>query len=322
MNRRDVIAGLGAIVLAAPRASAQGDVKTYRLAFLVPVSRHSPGVVAFLDELRANGIIEGRNLQIVPEGFEAPTDQISKLAAALVSAQPDVILPGGDVATRAVLMASQTIPVVAMTEDIVASGFAASIGRPAGSTTGISLLSPELDGKRLEILMEALPGARRTAVLADAAITPERHLESLRQAAQLRGREVTFVRVVAANEIAKSLDEARASGVDAVNVLSSPMLYLHRQIIFDRVMDLRVPTIYQWPEMAKEGGLMGYGPRFHQLFRQRARITLKILNGAKPGDVPIEQPTNIELAINLNTSKALGLDLPPALLARADEVIE
>ena len=322
MRRREFIAILGTAVAYPIVARAQDLGRTYRLAFLVPVARHSPGVVAFLDELRINGFVEGQNLHVLPDGFEARNEQISELAASLVGARPDVVLPGGDLAIRAIQRASLTIPVLAMTEDIVASGFAASIGRPGGNTTGISLLSPELDGKRLEVLIEALPGVHRTAVLADAMITPARHLETLQNVLRSRGTGVAVVSVSAADEIAKSINDARASGVEAINVLSSPMLYLNRQTIYSRVAELRVPTIYQWPEMAKEGGFMAYGPRFPQLFRQRARMAIKVLRGIKPADIPVEQPTNIELAINLKTAKALGLAVPPTLLARADEVIE
>jgi putative ABC transport system substrate-binding protein len=293
----------------------------YRLAFLVPIARSSSGVVTFLDELRVNGFVEGQNLHVLPDGFEASNEQISDLAASLVDARPDVILPGGELAVRAVLRASQTLPLVAMAEDLVASGFAASISRPGGNTTGINLLSPELDAKRLDILMEALPGVRRTAVLADATITPAHHLQALQKIAGSR-TQITVVSVSAADQIAKSIDDASASGIEAINVLSSPMLYLNRQVIFSRMAALRLPTIYQWPEMATEGGLMAYGPRFTQLFRQRARMTIKVLRGAKPADIPIEQPTNVELAINLRTAKALALTVPPILLARADEVIE
>jgi putative ABC transport system substrate-binding protein len=322
MTRREFIALLGGAAFAyALPAGAQEFGRTYRLAFLVPVARSSPGVVAFLEELRLNGFLEGQNLHVLPEGFEAQGQEISDLASSLVSARPDIILPGGDLAVRAVQRASQTLPILAMSEDLVTSGFAASIGRPGGNTTGINLLSPELDGKRLAMLLEALPGVQRPAVLADANITPAHHLEALQK---IGGSDtpVTILNVFGAEQIEKSISGARAAGIEAINVLSSPMLYLNRKTIYDVVTELRLPTIYQWPEMTSEGGFMAYGPRFTQLFRQRAKMAIKILRGAKPADIPIEQPTNIELAINLKTAKALGLTIPPTLLARADEVIE
>ena len=258
---------------------------------------------------------------MLPDGFEATNEQMVALAASLVAARPDVILPGGDLATRAVLRDSAAIPIVAMAEDLVASGFAASIRRPGANTTGINLLSPELDGKRLELLVEALPRVRHVAVLADATITPAQHLQALQKVPGARA-ETVVIKVSAADQIAAVIDEAKAAGVEAINVLSSPMLYLNRHTIYDRVASLRLPTIYQWPEMAAEGGFMAYGPRFAQIFRQRARIAIKVLRGAKPADIPIEQPTNVELTINLRTARALGLTVPPALLARAVEVIE
>ena len=323
MNRRELIGLLSGATAAWPLPlPAQEHGRDYRLGFLVPVARNSPGVVAFLDELKTNGFVEGHNVHVLPDGFEVPNEQISEVAARLVRAQPHVVLPGGDLATRAVRQATKTIPILAMTEDVVASGFATSIARPGGNITGINLLSPELDGKRLEILVEALPGVQRAAILADATITPAGHLASLQSLARSRGTIVQAISISGADQIARAVAEARASGDEAINVLSSPMLYLNRRIIYDSVAELRLPTIYQWPEMAKEGAFMAYGPRFPQLFRQRARMAIKILRGAKPADIPIEQPTNIELAINLKTAKSLDLTIPPSLLARADEVFE
>jgi putative ABC transport system substrate-binding protein len=318
-----LIAGIGgATIVACPVAvCAQEPGRVYLLAFLVPVARTSSGVLAFMDELRVNGFVEGRNLRVLPDGFEASNEQIAALASSLVAARPDVILTGGDLATRAALRDNPTLPIVAMAEDLVASGFADSIRRPGGNTTGINLMSLELDAKRLDLLLEALPKARRVAVLADATITPAQHLLALQNVSGSRAQTVVLG-VSSADQIAATIDRAKASGVEAINVLSSPMLYLNRRTIYDRVASLRLPTIYQWPEMAAEGGFMAYGPRFAQLFRQRARIAIKILRGAKVADIPVEQPANVELTINLRTARALGLTVPPTLLARAAEVID
>jgi putative ABC transport system substrate-binding protein len=156
----------------------------------------------------------------------------------------------------------------------------------------------------------------------DSTITPQHHLETLRDAAQSRGVTLSFFMAAKPNEIAPALDAARAKGVDAINVLATPLFFVNRKKIIERTAKLRLPAIYQWPEMAEEGGLLAYGSRFTQVYRQRARQIVKVLGGAKPNEVPIEQPTNFELVINLKTSKSIGHEIPAGLVLRADEVIE
>jgi putative ABC transport system substrate-binding protein len=213
-----------------------------------------------------------------------------------------------------------------MTEDMVAAGLAASLARPGGNITGISLLSPELDGKRQDILMEAVPGARRMAVLADANVTPPQHLQALKDAASQRGVELSVFGVARPEEIVPAIDGARASGAEAINFLATPLFSVpgsrNNGIVMERVVELRLPAIYQWPETDEQGNLIGYGPRFTQVYRQRARLLVKVLHGAKPADTPIEQPTQFDLVINLQAAKAIGHDVPASLVLRADEVIE
>jgi putative ABC transport system substrate-binding protein len=188
------------------------------------------------------------------------------------------------------------------------------------------LLSPELDGKRQDILMEAVPGARRMAVLADANVTPPQHLQALKDAASQRGVELSVFGVARPEEIVPAIDGAKASGAAAINFLATPLFSVpgsrNNGIVMERVVELRLPAIYQWPETAEQGGLMGYGPRFTQVYRQRARLLVKVLHGAKPADTPIEQPTQFDLVINLQAAKAIGHDVPASLVLRADEVIE
>ena len=257
-------------------------------------------MVAFVDELRVQGFAEGQNLTIVPGGFEFRSDQIEELVAALGKAAPDAIISGGDPATRAFQKATRTIPIVVITEDMVAAGFAASLARPGGNFTGISLMSPELDGKRQDILIEAAPSARRIAVLADSNVASLRHLEALENSAQTHGKELVIARVSNSQELISGIDDARAMGATALNVLASPMLFQNRRLIIEQAAQLRLPAIYQWPETAEEGGLLGYGPRFIELFRERARMVAKILRGSKPADMPVEQPTTFELGPVLN----------------------
>jgi putative ABC transport system substrate-binding protein len=188
--------------------------------------------------------------------------------------------------------------------------------------TGISILATELDGKRQEILMELVPASRHMAALADPSATEPPQLETLRNAAAMRGFELSIYPVRDPEEIAAAVDGAQASGATALNVLASPVLNANRKIILDRSAAARLPAIYQWPETAEEGGLVAYGPRFTMVFRQLARQLVKLLHGVKPADIPVEQPTRFGLVVNLKTATALGLTVPPSILARADEVIE
>jgi putative tryptophan/tyrosine transport system substrate-binding protein len=198
----------------------------------------------------------------------------------------------------------------------------AALARPGGNTTGISLLATELDGKRQEILIEAVPGLRRMAALADTDTTSPRQLQALQDAARARGAELSIHRVAKAEEIAPAIDTAKASNAAALNVLASPLLFANRQVIIERAGTLRLPAIYQWPEVAEQGGFIGYGPRIVQLFRDLARQLVKTLRGTKPADLPVEQPTKFELVINLQTAKAIGHEVPAGLVLRADKVIE
>ena len=208
-----------------------------------------------------------------------------------------------------------------MADDMVSSGLVASLAHPNGNTTGVSVLSTELNGKRLEILIEAVPGIRRMAALGDVYATfDDRGLEA---AARARNVALSIYRVAKGDEIAAAIDTAHASGATTLNILASPILYVNRQIIIERVAALRLPTMYQWPEIAEQGGFAAYGPRLLQLFGEvLARQLAQLFRGTKVADVPVEQPTKFELVINLKAAKAIGVTVPPALLVRADKVIE
>jgi putative ABC transport system substrate-binding protein len=178
------------------------------------------------------------------------------------------------------------------------------------------------DGKRLELLMDLVPAAGHIAALADPSATAPAQLQALQDAARKRGIELSIHLAAKPEAIVPAIDAAKASGAQALNVLAASLLNANQQVIIDRTATLKLPAIYQWPETAEAGGLAAYGPRFIEMYRQRARQLVKILRGAKPGDIPVEQPDKFELAINLKTAKALGLTVPQSLLARADEVIE
>jgi len=233
------------------------------------------------------------------------------------------LVPAGSTrAIAAAQAATRTIPMVGTADDMVASGLVPSLARPGGNLTGISIMATELDGKRQEILMELVPASRHMAALADPIATAQPQLEALQSATASRGVVLSIYQARGPEDIAAAIDAAHADGATALNMLASPMLNANRKTILDRSAALRLPAIYQWPETAEEGGLAAYGPRITALARDRARQVVKVLRGAKPADLPVEQPTRFELVINLKTAKALGLTIPPSILARADEVIE
>ena len=323
MRRREFIALMGASVTWPFAAMAQQAGRIYRLGAVSSAARNTPPFVAMFDELRRRGFIMGQNLAVDWRSYGPRIDLIPQFVAELVKSQVDVILVFGDAAIRAAQQATTTIPILAGTEDIVGSGLVSSLARPGGNTTGISILATELDGKRQEILIEAVPGLRRMAVLADSNATGSRQLQALQDAARARGIELSIHQIASAEEITAAIDAAKASGAAALNVLSSPFLYGNRQIVMQRVAALRLPAIYQFPEEADEGGFVAYGPSLVQIFREQVtEQVVKLLHGVKPADIPIEQPTKFELVINLKTANAMGVTVPPALLARADKVIE
>ena len=324
MRRREFVAVLAsAAVVWALAARAQEAGRTYRIGGLSAGPRGAPYWLAVFDELRRTGFIEGQNLTVEWHQYGSRVDLIPEFAAKLVKAKVDVIVATGDAAIRAVQQATTTIPILGTTDDMVGSGMVNSLARPDGNITGTSLLSTELDGKRLEILIEALPGLRHMAALADSKTTAAPRLRSLQNAAQERGIELSVHQIAEPDEIPDALEAAKDSGAAAINVLSSPLLYGNRQIIIQRAATLRLPAIYQFPEVAEEGGLIGYGPSIIRMFRELvAPMLIKLLRGAKPADLPIEQPTKFELVVNLKTAKVIGVTIPESFLARADEVIE
>ena len=305
---------------------ADSDMALDSLKSVFPSPRDRAPVAALFDELRLNGFIENQNIEVLPGGFDARDEQLAELAAALVKAAPDVIVVGPELPLRAVQTATRTVPLVGMSEDLVAEGLVTSLSRPGGNITGISLLSPELDGKRQDILIEAVPGARRIAAMFDSKVTPAYHLQVLQRAARSRGIELAIYGVNEPGDIGSAIDAAKASGAEALNFLATPLFSVpgsrNNQIVMDRIAAIRLPAIFQWPETAEFGAILGYGPRFTDIYRQRARIVVKILRGAKAADIPVEQPTRFELVINLKAAKTIGHEVPAGLVLRADKVIE
>ena len=322
MRRREFIClASGATLACSLGVHAQEAGRLYRVALAMPVGRDEPAVLAFLDELRAQGFVEGKNLVIVG-GQPTANEHIPTVVPLILQTAPDVIVTSGDVIARAFQKATQSIPLIVMTEDMVAAGYAASMARPGGNATGISLMSPDLDGKRQDILIEAVPDAKRIAALADSNAASLEHLKVLEASARKHGKELLVVRAASAADLAPAINDAINRGAGALNVLSSPMLQLNRRLIIARMAEAKLPAIYQWPETAEEGGLLAYGPSFIDIFRQRAGIVVKVLRGAKPAELPIEQPTKFKLVVNLKTAKAINHAVPTGLMLRADTVIE
>jgi putative tryptophan/tyrosine transport system substrate-binding protein len=321
-TRREFISLLGGAAVWPLAARAQQAGGTYRLGVLHNLGPQSPMFPPFYDELRRLGFVEGQNLIVDSRGYAVRTEQFPAVAAELVKAQVDAILAGGTAAARAARVATRTIPILTLNDDMVGQGLVASLARPGGNITGISILATELDGKRQEILMEMVPAARRMAVLADANTAAPQNMRTLQEAAGVRGVDLAVRLVERPERIVPEIEEARRAGAEALNVLASPILYARRLDIFERTAALRLPAMYQSPEFAEEGGLIGYGPRITLMFRQLARQLAKVLRGEKVSDLPVEQPTTFGLAVNLKTAKAIGFEVPPSLVLRADKVIE
>jgi putative ABC transport system substrate-binding protein len=320
MRRRQFITLLGSIIAAPFVARAQSAGRIYRIGMLLPLPAEI--LAGFFDELRRLGFVEGRNLKVDRSGASAHYDQFPAIAAGFVAAGVDAILCAGDAAARAAQEATQTIPILAVADDMVGSGLVPSLSHPGGNMTGISILAGNLDGKRQDLLIDLLPGVGSMAAISDVRTTTAAQLQRVREVAHSRGVELSIQSVERREEIVPAINAAKAAGAAALNVLASAFLHENAPTILMRTSELRIPAIYQWPDIAEQGGFAGYGPRFSEIFRQWARQLAKVLMGVVPADLPVEQPTRFELVINLKTARALGIDVPPTLLVRADAVVE
>jgi putative ABC transport system substrate-binding protein len=304
-------------------AVAQQVGRTYRLGCLLALTRDAPVNVAFFEELRRRGFIEGRNLTVEYRAYGLHPDLISQYAAELAKARGDVIVTGGDEAIRALQQATKTIPIVAPADDMLGYGFVNSLARPNGNTTGVNILVQDLDGKRQDILIEAVPGLRRMAALADVNYINATKVDALQKAARAHGVELSIHRVARAEQIAAAIDSAQASGATALNILGSPLFFTNGHLIMERVAALRIPAMFIFPEEAEEGGFAAYGPSLNQLYLEvNLQQVIKLFRGARIVDIPVEQPTKFQLVINLKTANAMGVAISAALLLRADKLIE
>jgi putative ABC transport system substrate-binding protein len=329
MNRRTLLFGLALASLAAPLATeAQQAAKIARIGYLAANLAASPQLLeAFLQGLRDLGYVEGRNVVIEYRSAEGKLERLPALAAELVALKVDVIVAGGGApAALAAKQATRTIPICFIAVgDPVTSGLVTSLARPGGNVTGLASLTPELVGKRLEQLKQAIPGVSRVAVLWQPGALGERTdkdmLKGAEVAARALGVRLQFVEARGPADFDRAFSDMTRARAGALTMLPSIMFLNERRRLVDLAAKNRLPAVYPYREVVDAEGLMSYGPDFHDLFRRSATYVDKILKGAKPGDLPVEQPTKFELVINLKTAKGLGLAIPSLLLQRADEVI-
>jgi len=326
MRRRDFIASFGGAAATWPLAArAQQVAKLPTIGFLGPNTQSSGSewVAAFVQRLRALGWIDGRTVAIEYRWAEGHNERYTEFAAEFVRLKVDVIVVSGTPAVMAAKQATSVIPIVFATAgDPVGNGLVASLALPGGNVTGLATLSADLASKRLELLREVVPGLRRLAIMADIG-NPFTVLElgEVQTVAKTLGLEVVTLEIRRAQDIMPAFDALKDRS-EALYVCISPLASTNQIPINILAVGMRLPTMHGSREYVEAGGLMSYGPNFPDLFRRAADYVDKILRGAKPGNIPVEQPIKFDFVVNLITAKALGMTLPPALLTRADEVIE
>jgi putative ABC transport system substrate-binding protein len=325
-RRRFLLTSLAGALAVPVAARAQQAAKMPRIGFLSAVSASalSARVQAFREGLKELGYVEGKSISIEYGYAGGKIERLGELASQLVGLKVEVIVTGGPTATRAAQEATAAIPIVmGFDDDPVGSGFVVSLARPGRNITGLSSVYPQLSGKQLELLKTILPRLSRVAVFGSSSHPgTTQELRETQAAARVLGPQVQYQEVRGVADLDAVFRAATDARADAVLVLMSPTLVLHGRQIADLAAKNRLPAIYPLMDPVKDGGLLSYGVSHTDLFRRAATYVDKILKGAKPGELPIEQPTKFELVINLKTAKALGLTIPPSLLARADQIIE
>jgi ABC-type uncharacterized transport system substrate-binding protein len=328
MERRTFLAMVSASLLAAPlTVEAQNPTKAVRIGWL---GLASPGpevlriVDAFKQGLHQLGYVEGQNVAFEYRWANGQSERLPDLAAELVLLKVDIIASASTLGVLAAKQATSTIPIIFLGADSNALGLSSRLARPGGNITGVTLVAgPEIGGKYLELLKEAVPKISRAALL----VRPENSshvlvLKEIEAAARSSKIQLQPVRARTPDELDTAFSVMARARANALIVLADPIFFLHRQRLADLAAKNRLPAMYGLTEHAEAGGLMAYSANFAEVARRAATHVDKILKGAKPGDLPIEQPTMFELVINLKTAKALGLTIPPSLLLRADQVIE
>jgi ABC-type uncharacterized transport system substrate-binding protein len=324
MSKKITGLALGAMLLTISfPADAQQTKKVPRIGYLAVSSSSQTRTEPFRQGLRELGYVEGKNIVIEWRFAEGNRDRVTELAAELVRLKVDVIVTGGPGATHPAKNATQTIPIVmGQDSDPVGNGFVVSLARPGGNITGLSNLTPELSGKQLELLKEIVPRLSRVAVLRNSnsqGVAPV--LKELELAAGALKIKLQYLGVFGSKDIESGFRAAGNSRADAILVVAGPVINDHRKQIAELAVKSRLLTIYDQREYVEAGGLMSYGTSIPDLFRRAATYVDKILKGAKPGELPVEQPMKFEFVINLKAAKQIGVTIPPNVLARADKVI-
>jgi len=323
MDRRQFLLAVPGGALLVTSASAQEPGRLYRIAYITPSEALIGMLRKFqLPELARFGFVEGRNLTLTTHA--GPPARMPELAREAIATKPDVVIATSTVAILAVKEASSTVPIVMsfIGEDPVAKELAKSLAHPGGSVTGVAMLAAEMDGKRASLLHDFVPAARRIAILTG---RPPRHAEGAAEAqrvARSLGLETDVFYADEPADYITAFDGMRTARSEALVIISAPDFFRDAALLARLALVAGLPTVCEWASMAHDGCLLGYGPNFAALWRRPAEYVARILRGEKPGDLPIEQPTLFEFAINLKTAKALGLTIPEASLLRADEVIE
>jgi len=329
MNRKIVNCLLPTVLLlTVSLAEAQQAKKVYRIGYLSAVSPSAEAsrLDGFRQALRDLGYVDEKNFVIEPRFAEGKVDRFPDLAAELVRLKVDVIVTGGSPATHAAQQATRTIPLVMTLIGDPVPRFVASLAKPGGNITGLTQMSRELSGKRLELLKEAFPKISRVAVFVDPALTVQERsgpLQETQMAAEALGVKLQSFEVGGPNpDLDGAFRTATSQRAGALIILPGPSLILQRKRVADLAAKSRLPAIYPTSEFVEAGGLMSYAPDFVDLYRRAATYVDKILKGTKPADLPVEQPTKFEFIINLKAAKQIGLTIPPNVLVRADKVIK
>jgi putative tryptophan/tyrosine transport system substrate-binding protein len=326
MSRRQFLTLLGGAAISWPvaaRAQQPGKLPTIGFLGSTTPSAQSQWTAALVQRLRELDWIEGRNVAIEYRWMEGRNERVAEIVAEFIRLRVDVIVVQGTAAVVGAKQATSVIPIAfAVAGDPIGSGLVASLSRPGGNVTGLSGQQAELAAKRLELLREVVPGLHRVAIIANIG-NPFAVLElgEVQQAARALGLEVGTFEIRRAEDVVPAF-KALKGRADALYVINDPLVNTNRVRVITLALSARLPTMHGSRDHVEAGGLVSYGPNYPDLFRRTAEYVDKILRGAKPGDIPVEQPTKFDLIVNLTTAKALGLEIPPTLLARADEVIE
>ena len=323
MNRRDAALALLALATAPLGAFAQQAKRTARIGVSMMTAPDNPFIGPLREGLRELGWIEGRNLQVEIRYAEGQVPRLRDFMAEFVRMKVDVIVAGGGtVAARAAMQQATAIPIVVpVAVDPVGTGLVASLAKPGGNVTGMSMLAPAISAKRVELIKELAPNAKRLAILLDPAVDAGQ-VPATVGAARALGLQFHIVTASRTEEFRDAFEAAKKGGADAMVVLSSSFFNSHRKSLVELSERFKLPAIYEHSEFVASGGLISYGPSLTDMYRRAATFVDKILKGAHPGDLPVEQPTKFELMINLRTANVLGITVPKGALLRADGVIE